>query len=111
MCQIYHGLSNRVGRTRWYSEVTRLKWKLISVRLVIVLILSQDRCTVYAERTIGSEIILDATDGTPSDVGHVDLVLVHLKTELASVQDRCMVYVIRTIGSEIIFDAPDGTPS
>ena len=24
-----------------------------------------DRCTVYAKRTIGSEIILDAPDGTP----------------------------------------------
>ena len=31
----------------------------------IVLILMQDRCTVCAERTIGSEIILDAPDGTP----------------------------------------------
>jgi hypothetical protein len=25
----------------------------------------QDRCTVCAKRTIGSEIILDAPDGTP----------------------------------------------
>jgi hypothetical protein len=32
----------------------------------IVLILKQDRCIVYAERTTGSEIILDAPDGTPS---------------------------------------------
>ena len=31
----------------------------------IVLILMQDRCTVYVERTIGSEIIFDAPDGTP----------------------------------------------
>ena len=31
----------------------------------IVLILTQDRCTVCAKRTIGSEIILDAPDGTP----------------------------------------------
>ena len=31
----------------------------------IVLILTQDRCTVCVERTIGSEIILDAPDGTP----------------------------------------------
>ena len=31
----------------------------------IVLILTQDWCTVCAERTIGSEIILDAPDGTP----------------------------------------------
>jgi hypothetical protein len=37
----------------------RLKWKLISVRLDIVLILTQDRCTVCVERTIRSEIILD----------------------------------------------------
>ena len=36
-----------------------------SVRLEIVLMLVQDRCTVYAEHTIGSEIILDAPDGTP----------------------------------------------
>jgi hypothetical protein len=37
---------------------------LDSVRLEIVLILTQDRCTVCAERTIGSEIILDAPNGT-----------------------------------------------
>ena len=33
--------------------------------LDIVLMLTQDRCTVCDERTIGSEIILDAPDGTP----------------------------------------------
>ena len=32
----------------------------------IVLSLTQDRCTVCVKRTIGSEIILDAPDGTPS---------------------------------------------
>ena len=37
---------------------------LISVNLEIVLILLQDRCPVRAERTIGSEIVLDAPDGT-----------------------------------------------
>jgi hypothetical protein len=36
-----------------------------SVCLEIVLILKQDRCIVYAERTIGLEIVLDAPDGTP----------------------------------------------
>jgi hypothetical protein len=36
------------------------------IHLQIVLILTQDRCTVCAERTIGLEIILDAPDGTPS---------------------------------------------
>ena len=31
----------------------------------IELILTQDGCTVCVERTIGSDIILDAPDGTP----------------------------------------------
>ena len=38
---------------------------IVLVRLGIVLVLVQDRCKVYAKRTIGSEIILDAPDGTP----------------------------------------------
>ena len=38
---------------------------LISVNLEMVLILTLDRCPVCAERTIGSEIILEAPDGTP----------------------------------------------
>jgi hypothetical protein len=49
-----------------------LKWKLILVRLAIVLILMQDGCTVCAECTIGSKIILDAPDGTLGDMGHVE---------------------------------------
>ena len=40
-------------------------WNLVVVRLEIVLVLVQHRCTVYVERTIGSGIILDAPDGTP----------------------------------------------
>jgi hypothetical protein len=40
----------------------RLKWKLISVHLEIMLILMQDRCTVYAEYTIVSAIIIDVPD-------------------------------------------------
>ena len=36
-----------------------------SIRLEMVLVLVQDRCTVCAKRTIGSDIILDAPDGTP----------------------------------------------
>jgi uncharacterized membrane protein len=38
---------------------------LDSVHLEKVLILIQDRCTVCAKRTTGSEIIFDAPDGTP----------------------------------------------
>ena len=64
MHQTYHRLGNQFGRTQWYFKVTRLKWKLDSVYLEIVLIFTQDKCTVCAERTIGSEIVLDAPDGT-----------------------------------------------
>jgi hypothetical protein len=44
----------------------RFKWKPVSVHLVIVLILTQDWCTVCAEHTRGLEIILDAPDDIPS---------------------------------------------
>jgi hypothetical protein len=40
----------------------RLKWKLISVSLVMVLSVTQDRCTVWAEKSIGMEIVLHAPD-------------------------------------------------
>jgi hypothetical protein len=52
--------------------MTWLKWKVILVRLEIMLISTHDRCTVCAEHTIGSEIILGAADGTPTCVGQVD---------------------------------------
>ena len=39
-----------------------------SVHLENVLVLMEDRCTVCAKRTIGSDIVLDA----PDDVGHVE---------------------------------------
>jgi hypothetical protein len=42
---------------------------LVSVHLETVLISVQDRCTICAKSTIGSEIILDAPDGTPSCCG------------------------------------------
>ena len=45
--------------------MTWVLWNPISDRLEIVFVLVQDRCTVCVKRTIGSEIILDAPDGTP----------------------------------------------
>jgi hypothetical protein len=36
---------------------------LVLVCLEIVLILTQDRCTACAERSVGLEIVLDAPDG------------------------------------------------
>jgi hypothetical protein len=43
----------------------RPKWKLISVRLETVLVSVQNMCMLCANRTTGSEIVLDAPDGTP----------------------------------------------
>jgi hypothetical protein len=45
---------------------------LVSVHLKAVFVLVQDRCTVCAKRTICSEIILDAPDGTLGDEALVD---------------------------------------
>jgi hypothetical protein len=47
--QTYHRLRNRSGCTQWNSKVMRLKWKLNSVHLKIVLILTR---------------VLDAPDGS-----------------------------------------------
>jgi hypothetical protein len=46
--------------------VTRLKWKLGSAYLEIVLLLMQDWCTICVERIISFEIVLETLDGTPS---------------------------------------------
>jgi hypothetical protein len=42
-----------------------VRWNLVSVRLETVFVSVQDRCTVCAKHTIGSEIILDALGGSP----------------------------------------------
>jgi hypothetical protein len=39
--------------------------ELCSFHLEIVLILTQDRCMVCVERTVGLEIVLKAHNGTP----------------------------------------------
>ena len=41
--------------------MTRLKWKLISVLLDIVLVSVEDRCMVCAKRCIGLDIVFNAT--------------------------------------------------
>jgi len=61
---MHYSLRNHFGRTNWYYKVKRLKWKLGSVCLEIVLNMMQDRCTVCMECVICSEINLDAPDGT-----------------------------------------------
>jgi uncharacterized membrane protein len=62
----FHRHRNHFGRRRWESLVTWLKWKLGLVRLEIVPLLMHDWCTVCVKHTIGSEIVLEAPDGTPS---------------------------------------------
>jgi hypothetical protein len=47
-------------------------WNLISVRLDIVLVSVQDGCTVCAERTMSSKIILDTPEEHLGDMGHVE---------------------------------------
>ena len=59
--QMYHRLKNHFGRTLWYVYLMKLKWKLVSVPLEIVLILTQDRSMVYVKRTIGLEIVFGRT--------------------------------------------------
>ena len=67
-----------------------------------MLILTKDRCTVCVKRTIGLEIILDAPDGTPSDMGHVESRSVHLEMVLELVQDRRTSCAKCIIGSDIV---------
>ena len=61
----YHRLINHFGRTRCNSYVTWVMWNHTSFTLEIVLGSVQDRCTVCAKHTIGSEIIFDAPSGIP----------------------------------------------
>jgi hypothetical protein len=86
----------------------RLNWNVISVRLEIVLTLMQDRCTVCAERTIGSEIVLDALMEVLGDKAQVETCFAPFGDDV-SVSAR-MVHDLCNIGSKVVLDAPDGTP-
>ena len=72
------------------------------VRLEMVLVLVQDKCTVCAKRTVGSDIVMDAPDGLLGDVGHVESRSVHLEMVLVLVQDKSMVCAKCTVGSDIV---------
>ena len=47
-------------------------WNLVSVRLEIEFVRVQDRCTVCAKRTIGSEMFWTHPMELLGDVGHVE---------------------------------------
>ena len=75
--------------------------------LEIVLVSVQDRCMVCAKRIIGSEIILDAPDGTTRLQGSSgNSFSVSLEIVLILTQDSCMVCVERAIGSQIVRTHP-----
>ena len=61
--------------------------------------MGQDRCTVCAERTIGSEIVLDAPDGTIGDGAQMEARFGPFRNIANQTQDRCMVCAKRTIGA------------
>ena len=61
--QTYHRLINHFGCTRWNSYVM-VMWNLTSFHLETVLVSVQDTCMVCARHNIGSEIVMDALDGT-----------------------------------------------
>jgi hypothetical protein len=63
--QTYHRPRNHFGRTRCNYLVPWVMWNLVSVHFETVLVSVQDWCLVCANRTIGSEIILDAPNDTP----------------------------------------------
>ena len=52
--------------------MTWAMWNLVSVHLEAVFVSVQDRSVVCAKRTIGSEIVLDAPDGTVADGAQVE---------------------------------------
>jgi hypothetical protein len=68
----YHRLINQFRCTQWYSNVMRLKRKLTSIHLEIVLILTQDRCTVCTEHTIGSKSFYTHPMKLLGDMSHVE---------------------------------------
>jgi hypothetical protein len=84
-------------------------WNLTSFCLKIVLVSVQDRCTVCAKQTIGSELVLDTPDGTLRLRGSSGS-SVRLEILLILTGDRSTVCIEHTIGSKINLDSPDGTP-
>ena len=81
--------------------MTWVLWNLVSDHSEIVLVSVEDRYTVCAKRTMGSDIIFNALMVLLGDEAQVQAHFGLFR------QDRCAVCAERTIGSEIVFDAPD----
>ena len=74
-----------------------------SVRLDMVLLLVQDRCTVCAKRTVGLDIVFNAPMVLLDNEAQVEARFSPFGDSANLVADRCTVCTERTIGSEIIF--------
>ena len=82
---------------------------IVSIHLVTVLVLLQDRCTVCAKHTMAQKSFWTHPMVLLGDEAEVELISIRLEIVLILTQDRCTVCVECTIGLEIILDAPDGT--
>ena len=85
-----------------------MKWKLVSVRLEIVLISTQDKFALKVPQAWKS--FWPYPMALPGTWVKGMLVSVRLEIVLVSTQDTCMVCAKRTIGSEIGLIGLDGTP-
>jgi len=72
LCLMHHSLRNHFRRTIWYSWVKRLKLKLGSVSLEIVLILMQGRCMVCKNMPYAWKSIWMHTMKLLDDVCHLE---------------------------------------
>ena len=73
--------------------------------------LTQDRCMVCAECTIGLENIFDTPDGTPMWHGSSGILFRSIWTQCwCGCKVDAWFCAKCTIGSEIVSNAPDGTP-
>jgi hypothetical protein len=72
LCQTYHRLNNCFGRTQWYSDVTRFKWKLVLVHLEIVLILIQKGVRFTTNVPSAQKLFWTHPMELLGDVGHVE---------------------------------------
>jgi len=86
-------------------------WNLVSVRLEIVLVSVQDRCTVCAKRTIGLDIVFTTSMVLLGEEAQVEAHFSPCGDSGNLTQDRCLVCAEHTIGLEIVVDALDGTPT
>ena len=84
---------------------------LVSVRFEMVLVLVQDRCTVYCQMYHRLRNRFGRTRWYSWEMRHKwKIILVYLETVFALVPCSCTVCAERTVGSEIGLDTADGTP-